>query len=33
MTAADQLLFIAEHDDHHLALMRVAVQAQQGVRH
>lgn len=33
MTAADQLLFIAEHDDHHLALMRAAVHAQQGVRH
>ncbi len=32
MSAADQLLFIAEHDDHHLALMRSAVQAQQGSR-
>ncbi|MEZ4756551.1 MAG: DinB family protein [Flavobacteriales bacterium] len=32
MSAVDQLLFIAEHDDHHLALMRSAVLAQQGAR-
>jgi hypothetical protein len=25
MTAADQLLYLVEHDDHHLALMRAAV--------